>query len=502
MAIVTELANLKIAQRDSTLAYGHFTTIHTGHIRYLRHAKELGSSLAIALIGDVRNHDGKLRYPFSQLERAEALELLGIADQIILLQQEELDKAVSVLEPKVLVLGTEYENDSSLGKSLNVIESYGGSVAFHAGESSYATADLLLSSERDLRLSRSLELGRACSRQGVSLDILRSAMKSWKKRRLTVIGDTIVDQFAACEALGMSAEAPVVVVRELANKNYLGAAGVVAAHIRKLGAQCDFISVVGNDRNADYVNSQLEDLGISNLVVVDDSRPTTFKKRYVVENQKLFRVSRLEQNNVPRAIEEKIINNIHKSASTSDGIVVSDFVYGVITPRVLDAIKRLSDEFRIPVFGDIQCSTQYGSIMKFTGFEFLSPNERELRIALNDKDTGLEALSRRLLKEMNCSQLIVKLGAQGFIAYERTDENSYNSQAFPALSVNPLDVSGAGDSMLAVFSICRATGLGLMPAAALACCMSSLAVETMGNTPISLDQLEQCVVETFSTFNG
>ena len=106
--------------------------------------------------------------------------------------------------------------------------------------------------------------------------------------RLIVLGDTIVDQYAACEAIGMSAEAPVVVVRELEHKNFIGGAAVVAAHISALGAKCDFISVVGADSTAELVSKELATQGIGNGLSRDPTRPTTFKKRYVVENQKLF----------------------------------------------------------------------------------------------------------------------------------------------------------------------------------------------------------------------
>ena len=79
----------------------------------------------------------------------------------------------------------------------------------------------------------------------------------------------------------------------------------------------------------------------------------------------------------------------------------------------------------------------------------------------------------------------MKLGPEGFIAYDREKNGTISNQAFPALSVNPLDVAGAGDSLLALVSTGLASGQKMMPTAALACCMTSLAVETMGNIPIS-----------------
>ncbi len=479
------------------LAYGHFSTIHPGHIRYLRHAKSQGNELVVALVGD-GIADQSSPYPFRQPERAESLCLLGLADAILLLKAGELDEAIRRLKPSVLVLGTELEGAEELKHPLDVLLAQGGSVQFHAGEVHYATADLLNNSERDLRQSRREQFRKACRRQSLKCVDLISSMRAWSGTRLIVLGDTIVDQYAACEAIGLSAEAPVVVVRELAKRNFIGAAAVVAAHIRALGAQCDLVSVVGNDSTADLVQQELRDQGIGNALTRDPSRPTTFKKRYVVENQKLFRVSRLEQHNLDAVIEKEVIARLEALAPKAHGIVVSDFVYGVVTPRILEVVQRLAKRYGLLLFGDLQCSSQVGSITRFQNFSLLCPNERELRLALQDKDSGIERLSQQLLELTRCERLVVKLASEGFIVYDRTPEGLISSQPFPALSVNPLDVAGAGDSVLAVLATGLASKQSIMPTAALACCMAALAVETMGNTPISAEALRNNLEEALS----
>ena len=472
------------------LAYGHFNTIHPGHIRYLRHARGLGKQLVVALIGD-----GKNVYSFRQQERAEALGLLGIADAVLLLEADEIDTAIEALKPKVLVLGNEFKNNAEIQTSLVQQRQQGGTVQFHAGDVHYATADLLSGSERDLRQQRRELFQAACSRQGIQQAELVDAINSWGATRLIVLGDTIVDQYAACEAIGMSAEAPVVVVRELEHKNFIGGAAVVAAHISALGAKCDFVSVVGADSTAEIVRQALAVQAIGDGLSRDPSRPTTFKKRYVVENQKLFRVSRLEEHNLDAEVEDQVIAQLQTLAPLAQGIVVSDFVYGVVTPRILEVVHQLAKEHSLLLFGDLQCSSQVGSITRFEKFSLLCPNEREARLALQDKDSGLEQLSQRLLKVTGSERLVMKLGPEGFIAYDREPDGLLSSQAFPALSVNPLDVAGAGDSLLALFATGLASGQAMMPTAALACCMAALAVETMGNTPISATALRSNVME-------
>ena len=475
------------------LAYGHFSTIHPGHIRYLRHARSLGRQLVVALIGD----SCSISYPFSQQERAEALDLLGIADAVLLLKADELDQAITALKPEILVLGNEYKDKVEIKSILAQQRHQGRSVQFHAGDIHYASPDLLKGSERDLREQRRSLFLTACRRQGINQKQLLDAINDWGDTRLIVLGDTIVDQYAACEALGMSAEAPVVVVRELEHKNFLGGAAVVAAHIRALGAQCDFVSVVGADEIAEMVRQELASQGIGDGLSTDPSRPTTFKKRYLVQSQKLFRVSRLEEHNLDAAVEDCVIAQLERLAPNAKGIVVSDFVYGVVTPRILKVVKRLANQHNLLLFGDLQCSSQVGSIARFEGFSLLCPNEREARLAMQDKDSGLEQLSQHLLHVTRSERLVMKLGPEGFIAYDRLPTAQLSSQAFPALSVNPLDVAGAGDSLMALFATGLASGQAMMPTAALACCMGALAVETMGNTPITSASLRRSMQEIF-----
>ena len=477
----------------AALTYGHFTSIHPGHIRYLKQARQQGKSLLVAVIGDIPGPNGTPAYRFSQEDRAEGLALLNIADRIVLLEGEELAEAILRLEPHALVLGTEQQRSrhKPILRAVEVMRQQGRQVLFHAGETHYANANLLRDTESDLAASRLTQFRRACERQGLNRALLEEQLQAWKQVRLVVVGDTIVDQYTACEAVGMSAEAPVVVVRELEDRVYIGAAAVVASHVSALGAHCDLVSVVGNDQPGALVRRELAKRGIEDGLVSDGSRPTTFKKRYLVDNQKLFRVSRMEEHDLFPEVEDQLIAKLEKAAAGADGLIVSDFVYGVVTERVLGVIRGLSQRHGLKLFGDLQCSSQVGSITRFENFSLLSPNEREARVALQDKDSGLEALANQLIATTGCERLLMKLSAEGFIAYDRDEKGRLFSEHFPALSVNPLDVTGAGDSLLAVMAVGLSAGKPMMATAALGCCMAALAVETMGNEPIGTDRLSR-----------
>ena len=495
LKITEDLSKLE----GSTLAYGHFSTIHPGHIRYLKNAKNKSDKLVVALIGD-GNKESFPEFRYSQKERADALNLISIADKIICLEHRELDVLVDKLKPNYLILGKEFENskETEIRSAITKQKLANRLIQFHAGDIQYTTTDLLLKTEKELSEKRKKEFFKSCEKQKIKESDLFNSIQKWGSSKLVVVGDIIVDQFSACDALGMSAEAPVLVVKELKIKDYLGGAAIVASHIKALGAECELISVVGEDEIAKFVEKELNIRGINNYLIPDSSRPTTFKKRYVVENQKLFRVSRVEDHVINKSIENKLLMQCEEAIKNADGIVISDFVYGVITKKVLKRLKDLSLKYKIPIFADIQCSSQLGSLLKFKNFSLLCPTEREARIAMQDKYSGLEALSSELIKNTKTARLIMKLSGEGFIAYDISDKRKVISQAFPALTVNPVDVSGAGDALLSVMALGIASSESMMTTAALASCIASIAVSQMGNNPISKKMLSEHLKILFS----
>ena len=306
---------------------------------------------------------------------------------------------------------------------------------------------------------------------------------------MLIIGDTIVDQYVACDALGMSAEAPVIVARELETKDYVGGAAIVSMHAKTLGANCKFLSVVGKDQNALIVEKELNRVKVDNLLIEDDSRPTTLKTRYMVDNQKLFRVSRLKEHGITKKVEERLISEIKNYASKANGILVSDFVYGVITPKILNVLTEVSKKHKLMIFGDLQCSSQIGNVTKFKNFDLLCPTEREARIALGAYNESVEWLANNMIKHTGTTNLIMKLGSEGFIVYVKEADGFIRRQYFPALNPNPLDPTGAGDSLIAALAVGLCSCIPIMQSSAISSCMAALAVQTSGNVTVPLTRI-------------
>ena len=266
------------------LGYGHFNTIHAGHIRYLRYAKSLGDSLHLALRGD----DGANQYDFNQSERLEGLKLLGLADEIICLEADELEYAISTVKPDILLLGSEFKEGEWIDEIRLITEPNDVEVVFHSGSLDQVSEGLLGSNERIVNVTRREQLISAIKRQGISLKEMNHSINEWKNARIVVVGDTILDQFSACEALGLSAEAPVVVVKEMKCEDFIGGSAIVAAHIQSLGCKCDFVSVVGQDDEAEAVKSQLKEWDVSTHLIRDHSSQLLLRKDMLLVIRRCF----------------------------------------------------------------------------------------------------------------------------------------------------------------------------------------------------------------------
>ena len=136
-------------------------------------------------------------------------------------------------------------------------------------------------------------------------------------------------------------------------------------------------------------------------------------KRDIWLKIKSFRVSKLEDASISHSLEQLIIDKIDSCMADSQGFIFSDFAYGMITDGIINHIKEKKALYP-PVFADVQCSSQFGTITKYTNVYLICPNEREARMALQDNTSGIEVLSHNLMQACKCKYMIMKLDTKGF----------------------------------------------------------------------------------------
>lgn len=497
---IIEISNLeetiqqqRLLNKKIVFCQGHFNVIHPGHLRFLEFAKKQGDFLIVAVQGNNLISEKVKDIFFDEKERARGVASLEKIDNVIIYKDLSINNLLNLIKPDFYVMGEEFSKKLELVQDqIDILEKNNGKVIFSSGQIDYSSSVLLSNDLLDLDRKNKEQLKNAILKQKINLDKIQSYLEKFKSLNLLVIGDSIVDQYIACDALGMSAEAPVLNIRELESKQFIGGAAVVSRHVKALGANCSFISTIGDDEPGKLVESELNSDDIKTELIREDGRQTIFKIRYMVGRQKLLRVSRLEDHHITQKTEDRIINYIEKMPKKPDGIIISDFAYGIITPTLISRINDLSKKYGIKLYGDSQSSSQQGDIGKFVGFDLITPTEKEARLALGDKYNGLEQIGTTILEKNKVKNLVITLAEKGFVAFvnHSTDDLVFaKTQHFPALATNPLDVVGAGDSLLTGFALSLCAGANLMEASIIASAVASIAVNKVGNIPVKLEEL-------------
>ena len=452
---------------------GHFRIIHVGHIRLLRFAKEMSDILVVGVLPDdsfdpLNNHE---------LDRLEAIRAVVSVDFSAIVY--DVPSLLQQLRPNFVVKGKEHEYKENIEQK--TLEEYGGRLLFTAGSIMPSVSD-----NTQMHDSNVLPLyfpREYFDRHHIHKSALLEVLETLKNLRVMVIGDVIVDEYITCDPLGMSQEDPTIVVSPVAYNSYLGGAGIVAAHAAGLGAQVRFLTVCGTDATADFIEKKLHDYSVTGHIFKDESRPTTLKQRYRCKGKTLLRVSHLRQHAIDHDISTSMLKTIKKSLKETDLLIFSDFNYGCLPQPFVDKIIKYAAAQGIQIIADSQSSSQVGDVSRFSNTTLLTPTEREARLAMHDFDSGLVVLAEKLSEKTNAPHVILTLGEAGvLIQSDSTDQ-------IPALNPNPVDVAGAGDSLLVCAGLCLAAGSDIWHAACLGSLVAGIQISREGNIPLDKDAI-------------
>jgi bifunctional ADP-heptose synthase (sugar kinase/adenylyltransferase) len=246
-------------------------------------------------------------------------------------------------------------------------------------------------------------------------------------------------------------------------------------------------TVLGDDELCGVVIDDLASTRVRLRPLVDRSRPTTVKERYIADGHRMLQVDRVDN----RVVSERLARNIARLVhdEPSDVVIFSDFRHGLfhrgtiaeyvsaVRPGVLKA-------------ADSQVSNRWGNILDFQGFDLITPNEREARFALGDQDSGVRPLAQRLFQEAGCRTLILKLGERGILTYRspgRMPREFFVVDSFVESLVDPI---GAGDALLALSTLALARSGDVVIASVLGSLAAALTCERAGNVPVAIADVD------------
>lgn len=465
---------------------GRFNVLHPGHVRLLKFAKDCGDYLIVAVKSDMLCGDEGV---IPQEARLEALKLNKLVDEVQL-WNEPIQDLIGRLRPDVVVKGWEFRGRENIEQ--NALDVYGGELILCSGDP-WTTREPGFSQNPALSSIQSSEmLERFSQRKSIDAIRLREIVYNFKKLRVGVIGDLIVDEYISCEAIGMSREEPTLVVTPVGKSRYVGGAGIVALHCSRLGASTDFYTVTAPDEAGEFAEYRLSELGVSFNQVSDPHRKTLVKQRFRCGANSLLRVTHGSQNPIPEAHESKIFGIVSEKLSSYQALILSDFSYGVLTPSIATKLIAVARENGVFVSGDSQSSSQLGDLLKFRGCQLVTPTEYEARLALRNKDDGLAMIADEIGRTTESEFVFLKLGPDGlFIHQADVDGRRLEDDRLPALNSTAQDTSGAGDSMLVVATLAFLSGATVWEAGLLGSLAAAIQVGQIGNTPLTQELLLQ-----------
>jgi rfaE bifunctional protein kinase chain/domain len=465
---------------DIYFVSGNFNILHPGHLRLFRFAAELDGRLVVGI-----NKDDAEGVSVEQSVRVESVRAIAAVHDAIALA-EPAERFIARLRPEYVVKGREYEGLQN--SEQQIVDGYGGALLFSSGEVRFSSIELLQSEYVTLGHSGIYKPVDYPRRNGFQIADLKDALEKFHGLKVVVIGDLMIDEYINCDALGMSREDPTLVVTPVESKRFVGGAGIVAAHARGLGASVRFISVAGQDEQAEFARQELHNRGVEAEIFTDSTRPTTLKQRYRASGKTLLRVNHLHQLSIGPALQEQLAAAAESALHDADILLFADFNYGCLPQAVVDRLVAFGQARSIMMAADSQASSQMSDISRFKGMSIITPTEHEVRLALREGEAGLAVIAERLQRAAQAENVVITLASEGLLIHA-PQNGAYHTDRLPAFNTAPKDVAGAGDSFFICAALALRAGVDIWRAAYLGSLAAACQVSRIGNAPLTSAEL-------------
>jgi len=328
----------------------------------------------------------------------------------------------------------------------------------------------------------------------LSAQRVRQLLHSAQQRRIVVVGDVMLDQFIWGNVARISPEAPVPVV-EFQRESFMpGGAANVARNLSALGAQTELFAVIGRDEAAKTLEQILSEQRVDcRGLIPQGNRATSIKTRIVAHQQQLVRVDRETRLDLDRPTTRRLLATLEPAILAADAVIVCDYGKGVVTQALLDELRRFCQARGVWLSLD----PKPVHALNLSGLSLITPNRKETfelanlpdnsRAADPLQDEGLLEAADKLLTNLQPALLLITLGDQGMLLCQRKQQ-PFN---IPTVAQEVFDVSGAGDTVIASFTIAIAAGASPVEAAIISNHAAGVVVGKVGTATVTPNELLQ-----------
>jgi rfaE bifunctional protein kinase chain/domain len=320
---------------------------------------------------------------------------------------------------------------------------------------------------------------------------LKSLFDAFSGKTVMVIGDLMLDRYFWGKVTRISPEAPVPVVEIESESSRLGGAANVSHNVLSLGAKAVPVGVVGGDAEGELLKRMFRDKGFpTEGILTDADRATTVKTRVIAHHQHVVRTDREVREAISKDVQERLWDFFESRLDGLDGIILEDYNKGLLVPEFIVRVVTRAREKGKMVFVD----PKYDHFFDYRGATLFKPNLKEasdrLGLKLNT-ETALRDAIRTLLEKLDCRCVLITLGEQGMMLQERGGD----ILKVPTRAVKVHDVSGAGDTVIAVMAVVKTAGGSWEEAAVIANHAAGIVCGEVGIVPVDRGILFQKLAE-------
>jgi rfaE bifunctional protein kinase chain/domain/rfaE bifunctional protein nucleotidyltransferase chain/domain len=484
----------RLRGRRAVHCHGVFDLLHIGHIRYLQRARELVDLLVVTVTPDRFVNKGPHRPAFQESLRLDALAALDCVAFVAINPWPTAAAALRQLRPHVYAKGAEFRVQKTpellaeeavaaeLGVEVRFIEEVTSSSS-HLINKYMAPFDAV--TEDYLRGLRQRE----------TAEHILSWLDRAAERRVLVLGETIIDEYYACAAIGRSAKAPVLATRYESHQRFAGGAAAVANHLATLCGQVDLLSMLGEENSEEaWIRTQLA-RAVQPTFFFKSGSPTIVKRRYRESyfGVPLFAVNFFSEQPLSAQQEDQLVSMLADRLGTYDAVIVADYGHEMFAPRVVEVICDRARFLAVNTQANA-ANTGFHTISKYPRADYIALAERELQLECRSRVGDLREQLVAVGQRLYATTAAVTLGKRGCLCYHRRQ----GFHEAPALATTVVDRVGAGDAFFAITALAAALDAPLEVLAFLGNVAGAEAVAVVGNSrSIEADPLRRHVASLF-----
>ena len=309
---------------------------------------------------------------------------------------------------------------------------------------------------------------------------LSKILDSFKNITIGVVGDLMLDDYIIGTVDRISPEAPVPVVTVKEERFSLGGAANVVNNLNALEAKTVCFGVIGNDANGDRLISAFREKNIDPFSIIrTNTLPTIVKKRVLAGNQQLLRIDWEDASPLSPELEDALIEEFKKNIDRLDAVILSDYDKGILTPKVAKEIVKLCRERNIIVNVDPKPK----NALNYIGASSITPNRKEAMECMGIKTDNFEELGKQLKEKLQLKSLLLTRSEEGMSLFTDRVIN------IPTFAQEVYDVTGAGDTVISVFTLATAAGVTLHEAAKIANTAAGVVVGKVGTSTATKEEI-------------